>query len=126
IKTVKTTLMPPEAAVELYSDLTDMHRNPRRLTDSDRDGIELKLPDDVALQYLFRDSDGNPLVDEDQATVRNVWYGTLNLIEGPDYRPDRLNVESREARAAGSFPRTRFESVAMNEERRLNSYTPAG
>lgn len=124
---MKIILEPPEGTRALVSDLTDMKRNARLLGGADATGIPLELPDDAYFQYAWQQQDGS-LVPDPAApeTVRNVWYGDVSVIRGPEQRDDPLAVRAEDLRTGGTVSRARLESDALGQVRRVAVYTPAG
>lgn len=113
--------------MELLSDHTDMDRSPLKLTAAAASGVTLELSDDAYFEYQWRAADGKPLADEQaQDTAPSIWYGTVNVIRGPAYRPDPLAVAAAAGEAAASLVRHRLDSRALGQQRRVNVYAPAG
>lgn len=104
-----------------------MNRNARQLTTADEAGIEIQLPDDAWFEYQWRDGEGNVLPAPDNPeTGTSIWYGQVNVLRGPAYRPDRLAERIKDAEPKGALRRERLQSDALAQPRRVNTYTPAG
>ncbi|HLR46777.1 MAG TPA: alpha/beta hydrolase-fold protein [Deinococcales bacterium] len=124
---MKAILEPPTGTRALVSDLTDMTRNPRPVTEDDGSGIGLVLPDDAYFQYAWQTADGRLVPDPDAPeTNRNVWYGNVSVIRGPEQRDDGLALRAARVKPRGTLKRHRLESAALGQVRRVNTYTPAG
>lgn len=119
------TLVPPQGAVELISDLTDMDRDPRRLEPGGQP-VQVELPDDSYFEYAFRDASGRGLTDPSNPNRRNSpWYGEVNYVTGPAYEADELAdpPETEE----GTVTRLRLDDpTTKGGVRRVTVYTPAG
>lgn len=102
-----------------------MDRSPLRLTAEHAAGVTFELPDDAYFEYQWRDAHGKAVADpEAQDTAPSIWYGTVNVVRGPAYRPDPLAVATSDSAAAASLVRHRLDSRALGEQRRVNVYTP--
>lgn len=115
----------PTWARQIFSDLTDMDRNPRPVDASRVSSITLRLPDDAYFEYGFIDAQGEMRADPDNPErADNPWYKQVSAVRGPDYRPDRL--ADPPPHAVGRLDRLRPRSAALGQERRVMVYTPAG
>lgn len=104
-----------------------MDRNPLKLSGAGAGDVVYDLPGDVYFQYQWRDSRGNTLADpQNENTAPSVWYGTVNVLTGPDYRPDPIGGTLLETHPTGTLQRGRLQSDALQQLRRVNTYTPAG
>lgn len=113
----------PGWAAWLISDLTDMDRDPRHV--SPGEVVEHELPDDVYFEYAFETADRVVLPDPSNPNrVRNLWYGEVSYVTGPDYRPSELADPPRDI-ATGTADRLRLESSLLGQTRRVTVYTPA-
>ena len=109
------------------SDQTDMDRNARQLTTADHAGIDIELPDDAYFEYQWRDAEDNPLPDPgNPRTASSIWYGEVHVLEGPAFRPDPLAERIMQEAPTGGMRRERLQSEALGQQRRVNTYTPAG
>lgn len=123
---MEVLLKPPQGATELLSDLTDMDRNPLRLEAGMANGVLQELPADAWFEYVWRMEDGSLQLDPaNPVTAPSIWYGRVNVITGPDYRPDPLALAS-EAVTPGPLRREKLHSEALGHLRRVNTWTPAG
>ncbi|MBX3144726.1 MAG: esterase family protein [Trueperaceae bacterium] len=113
-------------ARELISDSTDMDRAPLKL-EPGAAPLTLELPDDVYYEYAFVDDAGQVRPDPQWPHVtKSIWYGTVNEVKGPAYRPDPLADVPAE-RATGALERLRLQSEALDGTvRRAALYTPVG
>ncbi len=119
-------LKPPAEAVALLSDLTDMDRSALRLAPEHQAGIPVNLPEDAYFEYVWRDAAGKLLTDPDNPDSNSsVWFGRVSVVRGPDYAAHPVADESQ-ARPQGTLRRERFQSDALQQLRRVNSYSPAG
>src|SRR5690625_2453691 len=103
-----------------------MKRNARPLGGADASGIPLVLPDDAYFRSAWQRQDGS-LVPAPAApeTVRNVWYGDVSVIRGPEQRDDPLALRAPDLEPAGTVSRARLESDTLGQVRRVAVYTPA-
>ena len=116
-------LTAPDWAEKLVSDLTDMDRDPRRV--SPGEVVEHERPDDVYFEYGFVGADGAVRPDPaNEKRAKSVWYGEVSYVTGPDHRPDELADPPAEL-ATGASDRLRVASGALGQTRRVTVYTPA-
>ncbi len=124
---MESLLKPPEFARDLLSDHTDMDRSPHRISDADRAGIAVSLPDDAYFEYVWRDGAGKLHEDpQNPKSAQSIWYGRVSVIEGPEYRAHPVATASMETEPGGELRRERMVSEALQQTRRVNTYTPAG
>lgn len=112
----------------LLSDHTDMDRAPLQLQDGHAGGIPVSLTDDAYFEYVWRDSAGRLFTDPaNPDSNHSVWFRRVSVLKGPEYRPHPVALLSgSRAKPEGTMRRERFQSEALGQLRRVNSYTPAG
>ena len=104
-----------------------MDRSPHRISDADRGGIAVSLPDDAYFEYVWRDGAGKLHRDpENPRSAQSIWYGRVSVIAGPEYRAHPVAAASMETEPDGELRRERLVSEALGQTRRVNTYTPAG
>ena|GEM_PF-108621 len=119
---VEIVIDPPPWARAIVSDLTDMDRAPQPLAG---EPLVFTLPDDVYFEYAFIDQHGAMRADPaNPDRADNPWYPEVSAIKGPAYRPDPYAVPKRQA--TGKVVRHRLTSRALDQPRRIITYTPVG
>ena len=115
----------PEWATHIVSDLTDMDRDPHRVSREKVSSFSLILPDDVYFEYAFLDAEGTMKADPaNEVRGKSIWYPEVSAVYGPEYEADPYtDVEDVEA---GETKRERIESDILGQTRRLSLYTPKG
>jgi enterochelin esterase family protein len=123
---MKLEIHVPPWATEVLSDLTDMDRNPHPIDAAKVTRFRLDLPDDVYFEYAFRDADGRLRPDpEVEARAASPWFPQASAVFGPGYRPDPF-AELPTELERGTLTRHRLASAALDQQRRVTVYTPAG
>jgi len=102
-----------------------MDRKPHAVDASKISKFSLTLPDDCYFEYAFIDQEGEIKADpQNLFTADNPWYPNASALIGPKYQADTLLNPS--LKAEGNVKRLRPRSAALNETRRIISYTPKG
>ena len=119
---MRIELKPPAWATHLLSDRTDWQRAPLPVEQI----TPLDLPDDAYFEYAFTDADGERRPDPENSRPRlNPWWDFASNIAGPDYRPDPWLAPAG-VRPKGRVLRMEVPSAALNQNRHLLIYSPAG
>ncbi|CAN5566964.1 esterase family protein [soil metagenome] len=121
---MRVSIRIPDWARHIFSDHTDMERNPQRVDAAKVSSFAFTLPGDAYFEYAFVDEAGKVRPDpENDLRADNPWYPSASAILGPDYRPDPHAGLEGEPR--GTSRRLRLESRVLGQTRRLITYTPA-
>lgn len=120
---MRVSLVAPDWATHLLSDLTDWQREPvpvSRLRPFD-------LPDDAYFEYAWLDAEGRRREDPANANPRlNPWWPYACHLTGPDYRADPDAEAAAGAAARGRTLRLEVPSKVLGQTRHALIYTPAG
>jgi enterochelin esterase family protein len=123
---MKLEIHVPPWATQVLSDLTDMDRNPHPVDAAKVKRFRLDLPDDVYFEYAFRDAEGRLRPDpEVDLRAASPWFPQASAVFGPEYTPDPFADLPAELEA-GTLTRHRLVSAALDQQRRVTVYTPAG
>lgn len=102
-----------------------MERKPHPVDASKISKFSLNLPDDCYFEYAFIDQTGQIKADpQNLVKADNPWYPNASALIGPKYQADTLLNPS--LKAEGNVKRLRPTSAALNETRRIITYTPKG